>query len=70
MADQQETIPPQPIMREIDPADGIRGVLVPATSSVAQSLRTVSTSMTTGNLSIRYVPRSSVSANSQLDTTN
>lgn len=69
MADQNEpTVAQSLISAQMVPADVIRVTPIPETTSGVQCVRTVATSMTTGNVSIRYVPRPALSGGN-LETT-
>jgi hypothetical protein len=70
MANPKDTTISEPLAAgKMITADVIRVSSLPATAANMQSLRTVATSMTTGSVSIRYVPRPSQSS-SGADTTS
>jgi hypothetical protein len=69
MADQKETTVTQSlIIGQMVTAEVIPVTPIPETAPAVQRVRTVATSMTTGNVSIRYVPRPAQSGDI-LDTT-
>jgi hypothetical protein len=70
MANHNDATIPEPLSAgKMVEADIIRVTPLSATAANLQSLRTVTTSMTTGSVSIRYVPRPTQSY-AEVDTTN